>query len=120
MLLQISKQYEHFLFNAGRLIPTEHVLGGRSGSAIVHTTCLDCGVQVHYASSAMSATESRRNVVSYALRLASFASGIGFAGYHKLFGLHLGMNVATDKMFYKVIEEAYPHITKMLDEVCEL
>ena len=39
---------------------------------------------------------------------------------HKLFGRHLGMNVTTDKMFHRVIEEAYPHITDMLDEVCEL
>ena len=68
----------------------------------------------------MSATESRRNVVSYALRIAAFASGISFAGYHKLFARHLGMSVATDKIFHRVIEEAYPHITEMLDEVCEL
>ena len=68
----------------------------------------------------MSTTESRRNVVSYALRLASFASGIGFAGYHKLFGRHLGMSITTDKMFHRVIDEAFPHITAMLGEVCEL
>ncbi len=68
----------------------------------------------------MSATESRRNVLSYALRIAAFAAGIGIAGYHKLFGRHLGMNVTTDKMFNRVIEEAYPHITEMLNEVCEL
>jgi len=93
---------------------------GCGGSVLVHISCSGCGVQVQYASSAMSATESRRNVVSYALRLAAFASGIGFSGYHKLFGRHLGMSVTTDKMFYRVIEEAYPHITEMLDEVCEL
>ncbi len=46
-------------------------------------------------------------MLSYALRIASFASGIGFAGYHKLFGRHLGMNVATDKVFHRVIAEAY-------------
>ncbi len=43
-------------------------------------------------------------MLSYALRIAS---GIGFAGYHKLFGRHLGMNVATDKVFQRVIAEAY-------------
>ena len=59
-------------------------------------------------------------MVSYAIRIAAFASGIGFAGYHKLFGRHLGMNVTTDKMFHRVIEEAYPHITAMLHEACEL
>ena len=107
------------VFIAGRLIPTGHILGGRGGSAVVHISCSGCGAQIQYASSAMSATESRRNVVSYALRIAAFVSGVGFTGYHKLFGRHLGMSIATDKMF-RVIEEAYPHITEMLDEVCEL
>ena len=68
----------------------------------------------------MSTNESRRNVVLYAVRLAAFASGIGFAGYHKLFGCHVGMSVTTDKMFHRVIEEAFPNITAMLGEVCEL
>ena len=49
--------------------------------------------------------------------IAAFASGSGFTGYHNLFVCHLGMNVTTDKMFHRVIEEAYPHITAMLDEL---
>ena len=104
----------------GQLIPTGHILSGCGGSAVVDIACSGCGVQIQYASSAMSDTESRRNVVSYALRLAAFASGIGFAGYHKLFGRHLGMDITTNKVLYWVIEEAFPHIMKMLDEVCEL
>ena len=67
----------------------------------------------------MSATEARRNVVSYALRLSAFASGIGFAGYHKLFSRHLGMSPTTPKMFHRVIQEAHPHITAILDDICE-
>ncbi len=110
----------HFVSYIGRLVPTGHSLGGRGGSATVQLSYSDCGVQVQFASSAMSVTESRRNVVSYAVRIAAFASGIGFSGYHKLFGHHLGMSVTTDKMFHRVIEEAYPHITEMLDDVCEL
>ena len=76
--------------------------------------------RLDYASSSLSATESRRNVVSYALRIAAFASGIGFAGYHKLFGRHLGMSVTSAPMFHKIIEEVYPHIIEMINEVCEL
>lgn len=110
----------YFLLYIGRLVPTGYVLGGRGGSTIVHIMCSGCGVQSQFASSAISATESCRDVVSYALRLAAFASGIGFAGYHNLFGRYLGMKVTTDKMFHKVIEEAYPVITEMLDEVCEM
>lgn len=33
---------------------------------------------------------------------------------------HLGTSVTTDKMFYRVMEEAHPHNTEMPDEVCEL
>ena len=58
--------------------------------------------------------------MSYRLHIAAFASGIGFAGYHKLFGRHLGMSIIINKMFYRVIEEAYPHITAMLDNICEM
>ena len=54
------------------------------------------------------------------MHVAAFASGIGFAGYHKLFGRHLGMSVTSGTMFHRVIEEVYPHIIEMLDEVCEL
>ena len=96
------------------------MLGGRGGSATVNIACSGCGVQVQYTSSSIPATESRQNVVLYAVHLATFAAGIGFAGYHKLVAHFLGMSVTTDKMFHRVVEEAYPHITTMLDEVHEL
>ena len=95
-------------------------LSGRGGSAFVQIACSGCGQQHQFSSSSFSASENRRNVVSYALRLAAFASGIGFSGYHKLFGRYLGMEATSGKMFHRVIEEAYPHITDMLDEICEL
>ena len=59
----------------------------------------------------------RHTVVSLALRLAAFISGIGFAGYHKLLKRHLGMHAVTDKNFYEVIEMAYPHVKDILDEI---
>ena len=87
----------------------------RSGSACVTIACTGCGSEVDYASSSMSATENRCNVVSYALRVAAFASGIGFAGYCKPFGCHLGMSVTSGTMFHRLIEEVYPHIIEMLE-----
>lgn len=89
---------------------------------MIDIVCSGCGNQFQFFSSAslpVSATKGyRRNVVSYALRLAAFASGVGFAGYRSIFGRNLGMRITTDKMFNQVITEAYPHITAMLDEVC--
>ena len=43
----------------------------------------------------------------------------GYAGYHRMLGRFLGINTTTDKMFHRVIEEAYPNIIEMLDEICE-
>ena len=106
-------------FIVGQLVPTGHSIKGRGGSATVNIACSGCGVRIDYVSSTLSATESRRNAVSYALRLAAFVSSIGFAGYHKLFGLHLGMSITSNKTFHRVIEEAFPHIIEMLEEICD-
>lgn len=105
---------------SGDLVPISYSVMSRGGSACVTIACTGCGSEVDYASSSMSATENRCNVVSYALRVAAFASGIGFAAYHKLFGCHIGMSVTTGTVFHRVIEEVYPHIMEMLGEVCEL
>ena len=114
-----GKSYFCTLF-IGSLVATGCSLAGHGGSATVDIRCSGCSVSLKYSSSSMATYELRRNVVSYALRLAAFASGIGFSGYHKLFGRHLGMSVTSDKVFIRVIEEAFSHITSMLDEVCEL
>ncbi len=53
----------------GHLVPTGYSLTGRGGSVVVNIACLGCNVQVEFNSSSMSATDSRRNVVSYALLL---------------------------------------------------
>ena len=82
--------------------------------------CSGCGDHLHYASASLASTVKHRNVVSYALRLASFASGIGFSGYNKLFSRFLGIATTSDKMFYRVIEEVFRHINAMLDDVCEM
>ena len=96
-------------------MPTSYSLMRRGGSACVTIACTGCGSEVDYASSSMLPTENRCNVVSYALRVAAFASGIGFAGYHKLFGRYLGMTVTSGTMFNRVIEEVYPHSIEMLE-----
>ena len=62
------------MFCVGRLIPVEHTTARHGGSALVQVACSGCNVRIEFASSSISATENRRNVVSYALRIASFAS----------------------------------------------
>lgn len=61
----------------------------------------------------------RHTIVSLALCLGAFLSGIGFSGYHSLFGRYLGMAVVTQKAFNEIVRLAYPHIKDILDEICE-
>ena len=89
------------------------------GAAAVKLSCTGCGVTVDFSSSAMCSGASHNAVISVALRLATFISGIGFAGYHTLLKRYLGMNAVCDKQFIAVIHLAYPHIKDILDEVCE-
>ena len=82
--------------------------------------CSGCGIELNYASSAVCQDLKRHTVVSLSLRVAALISGIGFAGYDKLFKRHLGMHTVTDKQFYATIEMCYPHVKDMLDEICEI
>lgn len=88
------------------------------GAAAIVFACTGCGVSVDYASSAMC-KDTRHSVVTLSLRLAALLAGLGFAGYHKLFGRYLGMSTLSDRSFYHVIEIAYPHVQSILDEICE-
>ena len=72
-----------YILSVGCLVATGHSVVRRGGSAVVQIACSGCNAHIQYASSSISGTESRRNVVSYALRLAAFASGMGFAEYHR-------------------------------------
>lgn len=101
-------------------MPTDCSLTGLGGGTAVQIACSGCGASVNYNSSAICDQSHRQTVVSVALRLATFISGIGFAGYHKLLKRHLGMHVVNQRHFYRVIEMAYPHVKEILDEICEL
>ena len=104
----------------GSLIPVNCILERLGGAAAVQIACSGCGATIDYSSSAMCEGIQRHSVVSLALRLAAFISGIGFAGYHKLLKRHLGMHVVSDSSFNTVIEIAHPHIRDILEELCEL
>ena len=81
----------------GTLIPIHFSLSGLGGGAEVQIACSGCCLATNYASSAMCDGLQRHTVVTVALRLGAFISGIGFAGYHKLFRRYLGLNTVTKK-----------------------
>ena len=65
-------------FHVGYLITTGCSVSGRGDSAVVHIACSGCGEGLNCVSSALSTTECRQNVVSYALRLAAFVLALVF------------------------------------------
>ena len=103
----------------GGLVAVNCSQSGMGGGAGVKLACTGCGVTVDFNSLAMCSGASHNAVVSVALRLATFISGIGFAGYHTLLKRYLGMHAVCDKQFIAVIHLAYPHVKDILDEVCE-
>lgn len=107
------------MIKIGQLVPVVCSLSGLGGAATMGFACTGCGKRVDYLSSAMS-TVTRHSVVSLSLRLGAFLAGIGFSGYHKLFGRFLGMATVSNKCFSQMIELAFPHIKDILDESCEL
>lgn len=119
----IAQLVIHFLpqclITKGQLVPVCCSLTGLGGAAAIKFACSSCGLAVDYSSSAMCKDVPRHTVVSFALRLAAFLAGIGFAGYHKLFARYLGMAAVSDKNFNRVIEMAFPHIQDILDQICE-
>lgn len=105
-----------YFIPAGQLVPIQCSVVG--GAAMIAFACSGCGVSVDYASSAMC-KGTRHSVVTLSLRLAALLAGLGFAGYHKLFGRYLGMSTLSSRSFYHVIEIVYPHVQSILDEICE-
>ena len=62
-------------------------------------------------------TESRRNVVSYTLHLAALPLVSALLATTSCLGIILGWMSQPKKVLYWVIEEAFPHIVEMLDDV---
>ena len=95
--------YVYVIYHAGSLVPVNCAQAGLGGGVAVKIACSGCGLTIDYSSSAMLGGVHSPSVVSMALRLATFISGIGFAGYHKLFKRSLGMHSVTDKQFIIII-----------------
>ena len=92
-------------------VPVHHTTERLGGTDSVQICCSGCKKTIHFSTSRLCGDIKQRTpVVSLSLRLASFLSGIGYAGYQKLFQHHLGLHAVSWKGFHDVIEMVYPHI----------
>ena len=103
----------------GTLVAIKCSMSRLGGAAVVNFACSGCGVTIDYTSSGMCDKLQRHTVVSIALRLAAFLSGIGFRGYNRLLKRYLGIQAVMNKNFSHVIEMAYIPIKGILDDMCE-
>lgn len=62
---------------------------------------------------------SRRTVVGLALAVAFFITGHGYAKFSKTLRQCLGISCISKNPYYETIKLGYPHITAILNEMCE-
>ena len=61
----------------------------------------------------------KRTVVGLALGVAFFISGHGFAKFERTLKQFLGISCVSKNRYYDIIKLVYPHITAILDQMCE-
>lgn len=62
---------------------------------------------------------SKRTVVGLALAVAFFVTGHGYTKFTKTVRQGLGMSCISKNPYYETIKRVYPHITDILNEMCE-
>lgn len=99
-------------------MPTKVEQTGLGGSMNVTFSCDSCIFRkISFQASAM-VEGTKRTVVGLALAVAFVISGHGFAKFQKSLQQYLGISVISKNRFYEVIKLIYPHITDILNEMC--
>ena len=92
---------------------------GLGGSLNATFVCDDCKQRtVQFQGSAM-VEGYRRTVVGLALSVAFLITGHGFAKFDRTLRQCLGISCLSKNRYYDMIKLVYPHITDILNEMCE-
>lgn len=92
---------------------------GLGGSLNALFRCNNCTLRtVNFQGSAL-VEGAKRTVVGLALGVAFFISGHGFAKFDRTLWQFLGISCVSKNRFYDIIKHVYPHITAILDGMCE-
>lgn len=85
-----------------------------------HSVRMQCMLKAKYnLSSSVHAEGSKQTVVGLALAVAFIISGHGFAKFNKTLNQYLGISALSKQQYYEVIQLMYPHITGILNQMCE-
>lgn len=92
---------------------------GLGGSMNVVFVCNGCESRtVNFCGSALF-EGSKRTVVGLALAVAFFITGHGYTKFTKTLRQVLGISCISKNPYYETIKLVYPHITDILNEMCE-
>ena len=93
---------------------------GLGGSLILLVfTCNSCTLRTINFQGSAPVEGSKRTVAGLALGVAFFISSYGFAKFDRTLKQFLGISCVSKNRYYDIIKLVYPHITPILDELCE-
>ena len=103
----------------GTLVPISVDRTGLGGGARIQLACDECTSSNLVFNTSTYVQDSRRHVASLSIALAFLLTGHVHSGYHKTLGRGIGIPALHRNTFYMVEKEAYPHIQRMLQSMCE-
>lgn len=101
----------------GRLVLDRVVFQGKGGGLYLEFNCSGCTNRKTKFSSALDAKKDPFDI-GLALRVACISAGCTHATYQKIFKRYLGMHMSNQEVFLKTVEEMYPHVRAILNEMC--
>ena len=107
------------MFFTGVLVVTKVQPTGIGGTLNLTFSCSDCQLRKINFSGSMYVEGSKRTVVGLALAVAFFITGHCYAKFSKTLRQCLGIACISKNAYYEVIKLVYPHITEILNEMCE-
>lgn len=81
--------------------------------------CSNCSMRTVNFNGSAFVEGSRRTVVGLALAVAFFITGHGYAKFSRTLRQCLGISCISKNPYYDTIKLVYPHITDILNEMCE-
>ena len=100
------------------MVPVSAAKAGRGGALSIEFQCHGCLARIVRFESFLLYGSSKKILNSIAMQVASIISGSTYRQYQRLFGMGLGMEAVTSKTFGCTIELMFPHVQKMLDNMC--
>ena len=100
-------------------MPTKVEPNGNGGTLNVISSSNGCHHRIVNFRGAALVEGPKRTVVGLALAVAFFVTGHGYAKFSRTLRQCLGIACISKNPYYEVIKLVYPHISDILNEMCE-